>query len=381
VAVAGVLLAFGGLEIGFSSEPTEVSRATLAVAALVATSALAWRRRSPLPSAAIVLGATVVLAFWQTSGLWMALVAVIATYSVAAYSDRVPAVIAGVLWLIAGALSTAQEDNRTVWGFLGNYLFFAAFLVVGPWIAGRAMRRRHARAALLEDRAVAVQRESDHRAQAAVAEERLRIARELHDVVGHALGVIVVQAGAERATLTDAPASTRETLLTIERIGRDALTEMRRLVDLMRRSDETVAFAPQPSLKQLPALIANVRAAGLPVELRTEGQPHPLEPGVDLSAYRIVQEALTNALKHAGPARARVTIHYGATEIELKITDDGRATGVLSDTRSGHGLVGMRERVALHRGSLTTGTHPSGGYAVSVRLPYEAHGDLARSHL
>jgi signal transduction histidine kinase len=145
---------------------------------------------------------------------------------------------------------------------------------------------------------------------------------------------------------------------------------MRRLLDLMRRGDEAVALAPQPSLKQLPALIEKVRMAGLPVEMRTEGEPQALAPGVDLSAYRIVQEALTNALKHAGPARARVTIRYAVAGIELEIADDGRAPNV-PNGETGHGLVGMRERVALHHGSLTTGAQPSGGYAVSVRLPYE----------
>jgi signal transduction histidine kinase len=203
-----------------------------------------------------------------------------------------------------------------------------------------------------------------------VIDERQRIARELHDVVGHALGVIVVQAGAERATLASPSPSTHETLRTIERTGRAALSEMRRLLALMREDDEAVALAPQPSLDELPALIDNVRAAGLPVDLHTEGAPHVLAPGVDLSAYRIVQEALTNALKHAGPASAHVAVRYRASDIELEITDDGAgARG--GEPGNGHGLVGMRERVELHRGSLQTGARADGGYAVKVRLPYE----------
>jgi signal transduction histidine kinase len=137
----------------------------------------------------------------------------------------------------------------------------------------------------------------------------------------------------------------------------------------MRRDDDHVALAPQPSLKQLPALIDEVRAAGLPVEVRTEGQPQPLAPGVDLAVYRIVQEALTNTLKHAGPAHARVTIRYAVADLELEIADDGAAAGGPAD-RTGHGLIGMRERVALHHGSLTTGALPGGGYAVTARLPY-----------
>jgi signal transduction histidine kinase len=239
-----------------------------------------------------------------------------------------------------------------------------------PWIGGRALRSRQLRAEALEDRAAALQRESEERARAAVAEERLRIARELHDVVGHSLGVIVVQAGAERATLAEGQASTRDTLVAIERTGREALSEMRRLLDLMRRDDEQVALAPQPSLTHLDELVEKLRAAGLPVELRFEGKPVSLPPGIDLSAYRIVQEALTNALKHAGPARARVTVRYIQDALELEIADDGPGPGDDSDG-GGHGLAGMGERVALYGGTLRTGTRPGGGYAVSARLPLE----------
>jgi len=242
-------------------------------------------------------------------------------------------------------------------------------LVIGiPWAAGRAVRSRQLRATALEDRTVALERESEERARAAVAEERLRIARELHDVVGHSLGVIVVQAGAERATLTDAQDSTRETLITIEQSGREALGEMRRLLEMMRRDDEEVALAPQPSLAHIETMVENVRAAGLPVDLRVEGRQVPLPPGVDLSAYRIVQEALTNALKHAGAARVRVTVRYAEDGLELEVVDDG--AGGAGDTDSGHGLIGMRERVALYGGSLRAGARPGGGYAVGVRLPF-----------
>jgi signal transduction histidine kinase len=310
-------------------------------------------------------------AFWQTSGLWIVLVAVIAMYSVAAHGPLRPALVAAAVWVVGGALATAQESNRSVWEFIGNYLFLLAFLALGPWLVGWAQRRRQLRAGVLEDRAAAAERDSRELAQAAVAEERLRMARELHDVVGHALGVIVVQAGAERATLSEPRGSTHETLLTIERTGRDALNEMRRLLELMRRDDETVALAPQPSLAGLPALAEKVRAAGLPVEVQTEGEPRALAPGVDLAAYRIVQEALTNVLKHASPARARVLIRFGELGLELEITDDGPGPAT-ERNGGGHGLIGMRERVALHHGSMRTGARPEGGYAVTVRLPYES---------
>jgi signal transduction histidine kinase len=203
-----------------------------------------------------------------------------------------------------------------------------------------------------------------------VAEERLRIARELHDVVGHSLGVIVVQAGAERATLAPGQETTRDTLVTIEQTGREALSEMRRLLDLMRRDDEEVALAPQPSLAHLDALVEKVRAAGLSVQLRIEGEEVRLPSGIDLSAYRIVQEALTNALKHAGPTRATVTVRYAEDGLELEIADEGRG-GATAGDGVGHGLAGMGERVALYGGTLRTGTRAGGGYAVNVRLPFE----------
>jgi signal transduction histidine kinase len=367
VALAAVLLAIAATEIGLSTEPSDLSDPAAVAVALVVCAALAWRRRAPIASALVVLATlTAISALWQTSGLWIALAGVVATYSVAAYSPRVPAGIALGLWLFGSALSIAQEDNRTVWDFFANLVFAAIFMVVGPWVAGRVQRRRRREAAAIEQRAAEVER----RAESAVIEERQRMARELHDVVGHALSVIVVQAGAERATLDSPSPSTHETLRTIERTGRSALAEMRRLLALMREDDEAVALAPQPSLEGLPALIENVRAAGLPVDMHTEGDPHALAPGVDLSAYRIVQEALTNALKHAGPARAHVAVRYRAADLELEITDDG-AGGRGAEPGNGHGLVGMRQRVALHRGSLHTGARPDGGYAVKVRLPYE----------
>jgi signal transduction histidine kinase len=292
-------------------------------------------------------------------------------YSVAAHCELRAALSGAVLGLVAVGLATLAEDNDSIGEFLSNYSLIAVVYVGMPWLAGRALRSRRLRAEALEDRAEALQRESEERARAAVAEERLRIARELHDVVGHSLGVIVVQAGAERATLAAEQEATRDTLVTIEQTGREALSEMRRLLDLMRRDDEEVALAPQPSLAHLEALVEKVRAAGLPVELSLEGEEVPLPAGVDLSAYRIVQEALTNALKHAGPARARVTVRYADDGLELEIVDSGPGAAKAADG-GGHGLVGMGERVALYGGTLRTGTRPGGGYAVSVRLPFEA---------
>jgi signal transduction histidine kinase len=181
---------------------------------------------------------------------------------------------------------------------------------------------------------------------------------------------MVVQARGGRRVLASEPAEAREAFAAIERTGHEALDEMRRLLGMLRRSDEEVALAPQPSLRELDRLVEEIRAAGLPVQVVLEGQPRELPPGVELSAFRIVQEALTNALKHAGPARARVVIRYGADDLELEIADDGLGGG--NGTGPGYGLIGMRERVSVYGGELEAGPQAAGGYALRVRLPLES---------
>jgi signal transduction histidine kinase len=218
-----------------------------------------------------------------------------------------------------------------------------------------------------ERRAQIAERERDLVAREAVVEERARIARELHDVIAHHVSMIVLQAGAERRVLDGANDSTREVLETVERTGRSALTEMRRLLGMLR-SEANEPLTPQPGLDDVPTLVTQLREAGLPVELHVEGERRELPVGIELSAYRIVQEALTNALKHAGEAKASVSIRYGTDSLELEIADDG--TGASMPVPSGgHGLVGMRERVALYGGRLDAGRRPSGGFAVRVLLP------------
>jgi signal transduction histidine kinase len=212
--------------------------------------------------------------------------------------------------------------------------------------------------------------ERDERAQEAVAEERTRIARELHDVVAHAISLIVLQARGGRRMLSDDPDETRRALDVIEHAGEQALGEMRRLLGLLRDDEPELTLAPPPSLRRIDELVAGTRASGLPVEVVIEGEPVELPPGVDVSAYRIVQEALTNALKHAGPAHARVTITYARDAVDLAIVDDG--PGVPSANGGGYGLAGMRERVAVYGGRLESGARPEGGYALRVRLPLRA---------
>jgi signal transduction histidine kinase len=218
-----------------------------------------------------------------------------------------------------------------------------------------------------ERRAQMAERERDLVAREAVVEERARIARELHDVIAHHVSMIVVQAGAERRVLSDANASTREVLETVEQSGRSALTEMRRLLGMLR-GGASEPLTPQPGLGDVPTLVGQLRDAGLTVELSIDGERRELPVGIELSAYRIVQEALTNALKHAGDARATVHVRYAPDSLELEIADDGTG-GTTRASGGGHGLVGMRERVALYGGRFDASRNPSGGFAVRVVLP------------
>jgi signal transduction histidine kinase len=240
-------------------------------------------------------------------------------------------------------------------------------MLAAAYGVGFALRGQRIQSTVLAQRAERLEREREQKARLAVAEERARIARELHDIVAHAISVIVVQAQAGQRVLEGEQASAREALGTIETTGRQALVEMRRLLGIVRHEDRELALAPRPSLAHLDVLAESVREAGLPVELHVEGNPKPLPPGVDLSAYRIVQEALTNALKHAGPASAQVVVRYRPEGIELEITDDGR--GRVDGSEGGHGLVGMRERAALVGGVVESGTENGRGYTVRARLP------------
>jgi signal transduction histidine kinase len=265
-----------------------------------------------------------------------------------------------ILVMLAAIAAAADEDR------LGDGIFVGG-LLLGVWGAGTIVRGRQELAAALQARTLELERERELNARLAVAAERARIARELHDVVAHDLSIMVVQAGAERRALAGARPETADVLATIEATGRTAMAEMRRMLGVLRRSADDVALAPQPTLRRLDELVTQVREAGLPVELRVEGQARPLAPGVDLSAYRIVQEALTNALKHAGPAHACVVVRYGDEALDVEVTDDG--AGGAAAPAGGHGLIGMRERVAILGGRLDAGRRPGGGYAVRATLP------------
>jgi signal transduction histidine kinase len=330
-----------------------------AAAALAMTVPLAWRRAAPLAVLVLVVVPLFVMerAGERLDSGYILLVLIIAFVSVGGMADRRRAIagLVGGLGLLTGLF--ALESQPT---FIGDLVFVGGILG-SAWVLAAVLRDRSDRA----DRLVV---ERDERAREAVVEERARIARELHDVVAHAVSVIAVQSGSLRRRLRHERPDDAEELRAIEETARQALGDMRRMLGLLRTDDDGLALTPQPGLDQVDRLVEQVRDTGLPVEVAVEGEPRPLPPGVDLAAYRIVQEALTNVLKHAGPARARIALRYGDRELELEIADDGSGS-VTNGDGGGHGLVGMRERVALYGGSFEARPAPGGGFQVRARLP------------
>jgi signal transduction histidine kinase len=271
--------------------------------------------------------------------------------------------VAGLAMVFAAEVVVDRFDPD---GSAGN-IFFSNVIFGVVWLVGFLLGRKFEEADAAKERARQLEREREEQARIAVAEERARIARELHDVVGHSVSVMTVQASGVRRLLRDDQEREREALLIVERTGREALAEMRRMVGVLRRPEEAPALAPQPSLEHLDRLVAQAREAGLPVELRVEGAAVELPAGVDLTAYRLVQEGLTNAIKHAHATRAEVLVNYGEGAIEVTVLDDGRGVG--NGDGGGHGLLGMRERVSVYGGELDAGPQPGGGYRLRARLP------------
>jgi signal transduction histidine kinase len=270
---------------------------------------------------------------------------------------------AGLIIVLVGIVAVVYNipGPQTV----GDFVFIPLRFVVA-WVAGYALRERAEQAEAAEVRATHAEFEREATARIAVAEERARIARELHDVVAHAVSVMVLQVGVVRRRLS-APSEDRDLLNGVERAGRTALAEMRRLLAAMRREGEEAELLPQPGLDGLDSLLDEVGRAGLPVVLHVDGQPFPLPRGIDLSAYRIVQEGLTNALKHAQASDADVTVRYRPDELEIEVRDNGQ--GSATSDGLGHGLIGVRERVTIYGGKMTAGTAVDGGFVLNTRLP------------
>ena len=324
------------------------------------------RRRFPL-GAPVAVGVAVVLASFVDERLVAYLfvpflAGCAAVFLLGLLPERGQAVAGLVLAIGVTAFATYRDPIGNLDGFIATSVIFGVV-----WTIAFALSRKFEEADEARDRAARAEREREERARAAVGEERARIARELHDVVGHSVSVMTVQASAVRRLLRPEQEREREALLVVEQTGREALAEMRRMVGVLRRPEEAPTLAPQPSLEHVDKLVEQAREAGLPVELRIEGEPLSLPAGVDLTAYRLVQEGLTNALKHARAERAHVLVRYGAGDIEVTVSDDGRGAG--SDDGGGHGLVGMRERVAVYGGALEAGPLPDGGYRLRARLP------------
>ncbi|MFD9128942.1 sensor histidine kinase [Kitasatospora sp. NPDC059571] len=311
------------------------------------------------------------------------------SYTAAAFGSRWSSRLVVLVGLAAGPLTLWRFDSRPtgpdspgVWQrVLVAALMSTPFILCWAW--GRLTRVRAAYLIELEDRATRLERERDAQAKVAVAAERARIARELHDVVAHNVSVMIVQADGAAYVLDNSPQQAKEALATIAGTGRQALVEMRRLLGVLRTTETAEEYVPQPGVEELPELLEQVRAAGLPVDFATSGEPRELPRGLELTVYRIVQEALTNVRKHGGPgARARVAVDFGDRALEVLVEDDGRGTtgeqlaGGGADGL-GHGLIGMRERVGMVSGSLDIGPRPGGGFRIRAVLPLRTSGDRA----
>jgi signal transduction histidine kinase len=327
---------------------------------------LFFRRRFPFGAPLAVGGGVVIASFADNSLVPFDLIPFLAgasaVFLLAQRRDARQAV-AGLAMAVGVEAIVVHNDPR---GQIGQ-LIFVSLLFAVVWIVGFSLGRKFAEADEARERAARAEREREQRARDAVAEERARIARELHDVVGHSVSVMTVQASGVRRLLRPEQDREREALLTVERTGREALAEMRRMVGVLRRPEEAPALAPQPSLEHLDRLVEQAREAGLPVDLHVEGEAVELPAGVDLTAYRLVQEGLTNALKHSHATRAEVVVNYADAGIELLVSDNG--DGVGNGGGGGHGLVGMRERVAVYGGELEAGPQPGGGYRLRAKLP------------
>ena len=360
LAVPSASGAFEGPE-GDLREPAWLVIPLLALAVLP----LAARRYRPVAVLATTLGAAVALDL--IAGTFQFQGAVVALYTVAAHCDRKTAIRAGIATAGAAAVTIVGEPVAdAVLGVVAMYAIFAA-----AWTLGDNMRTRRAYLRAVEERADRLERERVEHVRRATAEEQARIARELHDVIAHSVSVMVVQAAAAGDVFDANPARAREALASIEATGRDALAELRRLLGQVRKDADgaDASFAPQPGLGALAGLAEQVRRAGIDVAVNVEGVPIELPPGVDLAAYRVAQEAITNTLKHASASKVAVTVRYRDDRVEVEVVDDGVGQTANGDGL-GHGLIGMRERAALYGGELHAEPQPGGGFRVFVSLPF-----------
>jgi signal transduction histidine kinase len=369
----GLLEIWGGtvLEPGFTGD-----RPLHTVALVLYTAPLAWRRRAPAGALLLMLvGFALEWVQLRETGQLSAeafLALLIAVFSLGLHArDRRRAVAA--LTVVIGVLLTGDTADVIAGHVAAGDSAALYVLLIGAWLAGDTIRRRSLRAAALAERAGQLERERDERARAAVLEERLRIARELHDIVAHTVTVMVVEAAAARHVLRSDPDAAEAQLVSAERTGREAVAEVRRLLGLLRGGDQSRGLTPQPGISDIEQLADQSCDAGLAVDVSVEGEPTHVPAGADLAAFRIVQEALTNVRKHAGATRVDVTLRFRAGELEIDIADDGRGPSGRDGWTGGHGLIGMRERIAMYGGTLKIDRAERGGFRLRAWLP------LARS--
>ncbi|RYP81846.1 sensor histidine kinase [Nocardioides guangzhouensis] len=368
-ALVVIAVVVGALDLAIRSDAARAPQTTLwtvvPALALVVLPLLA-RRRFPFAAPAALWLLAAAASFVDGRLIIFAVSATVAGLAAAFLLGNLPDPVQariGLVIVLAGASTIVYNDPNHG---PGDFVFVPILFTIG-WLAGYAMRERAVQAQAAEVRAAVAEREREATARLAVAEERTRIARELHDIVAHAVSVMVLQVGAVRHRLPAQLHEDADALKDVEQAGRSALAEMRRLLGALRSDGEAAALAPEPGLDRLDALLAEVGRAGLPVQLMIDGEPCPLPRAIDLSAYRIVQEGLTNVLKHAHASRAEVTLRYGPDDLRIDVHDDG--AGTATSNGSGHGLVGIRERVKIYRGEMSAGTAEDGGFLLRTRLP------------
>jgi signal transduction histidine kinase len=365
VEASGAVLLLAGalLELLLSDESSPAGAS--AVAVVTTTIPLAWRSAFPLATVVVTLGGlvlAVLLGFPAGDFLVPYLAPLVALYSVGVHSSRGEVLAAAAFAFAAVTIEVIASPSEGISEF-----GFIATGIIAALAVGLAVRQVGFEADTLAARAAELERGQDEATRAAIAAERARIARELHDVIGHSISVMGVQAGAVRRVLRPEQEREREALLAVERVGRDAVTEMRRLLGFLRPA-EGMDETPTPTLERVDELVEEMRRAGLDVDLRVEGDLDGITAGRALTAFRILQEALTNALKHAPGSHVVAVVRRTPEALVIDVADDGATRRATSDG-GGYGLVGMRERVALYGGALDAGPRGDGGYAVTARLP------------
>jgi signal transduction histidine kinase len=365
VVLAAACVVAGEIELLTRSDPTLGG----ALAIAVPYALLALRRRRPLLAGTLMYAAwfAISLAVYDVQPLNVPLIAVLVmSFSLGRYTEGAAAP-AGLVVAIAGMLAVISTMENQVGS---DFLFPTAFSLVA-WVMGRSVRTRSQLTEELHEAAIRAEEAHEEELARAAAEERRRIAREMHDVVAHSVSVMVVQAGGARRILDRDPARAVEAAAHIEQTGRAALTEMRRLLGVLNAGEAD--RAPAPGMRELDALVERTRAAGLPVELTVDGEPRPLPTGLDLAAYRVLQEGLTNAIKYARSAPTDVRVRWTPAALELTVADRGPGFG---ESTGGHGLVGMQERVRLYGGELWTGRRAGGGFEIRARIPLVADTEM-----